>query len=273
MSRSTQGTGNSSSMQGNSMTSYSGSSALADLYRIQIETGDLENKISLLKDQKRTITAAFDNYLNRMPESEVTVADTLEPDTLNILLSAIPDSMIRNNPMLSMIRLEEQSFDARKKMVTGMGYPMFGLGLDYSLINKSEMSTSEMNGRDMIMPMVSVTLPIYRKKYKAMQAETELLKTSAIHDYSATKNDLQTEYYQAVQLYQDAQRRMKLYADQYLLASKSLDIIIKSYSASGASLTDVLRVQQQTLDYELKQVEAVADFNTAVAWLKRLSVI
>jgi hypothetical protein len=24
------------------------------------------------------------------------------------------------------------------------------------------------------------------------------------------------------------------------------------------------------LDYEIKQVEAVADFNTAVAWLKRL---
>jgi outer membrane protein TolC len=263
------GNGSSSS----SMESASGSSALVDLYRIQIETGELENRIALLNNQKSTVIATFNNYLDRNPESKVTVTDSLEPDTLNILLSAIPDSMIKNNPMLSMIRFEEQSFDARKKMVNRMGYPMFGLGLDYSLINKSEMSTAEMNGRDMIMPMVSVTLPIYRRKYKAMQTETELLKTSATHEYSATTNNLQTEYYQAVQLYQDAQRRMKLYADQYLLASKSLDIIIKSYSASGASLTDVLRIQQQTLDYELKQVEAVTDFNTAIAWLKRLSVI
>jgi outer membrane protein TolC len=71
-------------------------------------------------------------------------------------------------------------------------------------------------------------------------------------------------------LYQDAQRRIKLYGNQYLLASKSFDIILKSFSASLSGLTDVLRIRQQMLDYELKQVEAVADFNTAIAWLKRL---
>jgi hypothetical protein len=46
--------------------------------------------------------------------------------------------------------------------------------------------------------------------------------------------------------------------------------MLKSFSASGSSLTDILRIQQQTLDYELKQVQAVADYNTSIAWLKRL---
>ena len=71
-------------------------------------------------------------------------------------------------------------------------------------------------------------------------------------------------------MYQDAKRRIKLYDNQYQLASKSLDLMLKSFSVSTSSLTDVLRIRQQTLDYELKQVEAIADFNTAVAWLKRL---
>jgi outer membrane protein TolC len=150
---------------------------------------------------------------------------------------------------------------------------MLGLGVDYSMINKSEMSTSSMNGKDMIMPMVSVTLPIYRKKYKAMQNEADLLKTSVVQNYATTANNLQTEYYQAVQLYQDANRRMKLYSDQYQLAKKSLDIMLKSFSASGGSLTDILRIQRQTLDYELKQVEAVADYNTSITWLERLVAI
>jgi outer membrane protein TolC len=132
------------------------------------------------------------------------------------------------------------------------------------------MSASSMNGKDMVMPMVTVTLPIYRKKYNAMVKEADLLKTATSLNYQATANSLQTEYYQAVQLYQDAQRRVKLYENQYQLASKSLDLVIKSFSTSSSGLTDVLRVQQQTLDYELKQVEAIADFNTAVAWLKRL---
>jgi outer membrane protein TolC len=103
-----------------------------------------------------------------------------------------------------------------------------------------------------------------------MVKEADLLKTATSLNYQATANSLQTEYYQAVQLYQDAQRRVKLYENQYQLASKSLDLVIKSFSTSSSGLTDVLRVQQQTLDYELKQVEAIADFNTAVAWLKRL---
>ena len=103
-----------------------------------------------------------------------------------------------------------------------------------------------------------------------MQTEADLLSTSASQNYIATANSLQTDYYQAVQLYQDAQRRIKLYDNQYQLASKSFDLILKSFSASSSGLSDVLRIRQQTLDYELKQVEAVADFNTAIAWLKRL---
>ena len=120
------------------------------------------------------------------------------------------------------------------------------------------------------MPMVVFTLPIYRKKYTAMQNEAELMKIAASENYQATANSLQTDYYKAVQLYQDAQRRIKLYGNQYQLASKSFNLILKSFSTSSSGLTDVLRVRQQTLEYELKQAEAVADFNTAIAWLKRL---
>jgi outer membrane protein TolC len=259
-----------SSMQTGSMGSSAGSSGLADLYRIQIENGELENNIALLKNQEQTIIALFNSYLNRSPVSPVFTDEVLIIDSLGLSLIAVSDSILANNPMLSMLEFEKQSYLARKKMVTGMGYPMVGLGLNYSIIGKNEMSTSSMNGKDMIMPMVSVTLPIYRKKYAASQKEAYLLSTAVSQNYQTTANSLQTEYYQAVQLYQDAQRRIKLYENQYNLASKSLDLMLKSFSASSSGLTDVLRVRQQTLDYELKQVEAVADFNTAVAWLKRL---
>jgi outer membrane protein TolC len=252
------------------MGSSSEGFGLADLYRIQIEIGDLENNIALLKNQYNTIVAKFNSFLNRPVQSPVAIIDTLGPDTLNISLLAVSDSMLRNNPMLGMFQYEQQSIEARKKMVTRMSYPMIGLGVEYSLINKSEMSTSPMNGKDMIMPMISVTLPIYRGKYKAMRTEADLLKTATAQNYTASANNLQTEYYQAVQLYQDSQRRMTLYANQYSLANKTLNIMLKSFATSGSRLTDILRIRQQTLDYEFKQVEAVADYNTAVAWLKKL---
>jgi outer membrane protein TolC len=84
---------------------------------------------------------------------------------------------------------------------------------------------------------------------------------------------LQTEYFQALQSYEDAGRRIKLYSLQSGLASQTLDILIKSYSASTSELTEVLRARQQTYEYELKKVEALTDFNTAVAWLRRMGSI
>jgi outer membrane protein TolC len=259
-----------SQMQTGLMGSSSGNFGLTDLYQLQMEAGELENNIALLKNQRNTIIAQFNSYLNRPVTSPVFTAEILTQDSLGLSLIIVSDSILANNPMLGMLKYEKKSFEARKKMITAMGYPMVGLGLNYSLINKNIMSASTMNGKDMIMPMVTVTLPIYRKKYNAMQTETDLLKIAVSQNYKATANSLQTEYYQAVQLYQDAQRRVKLYNNQYELASKSLDLILKSFATSFSGLTDVLRVRQQTLDYELKQTEAVADLNTAIAWLKRL---
>ena len=179
--------------------------------------------------------------------------------------------MFTRNPMLGMLQYEQQSMDTRKKMQKQMGLPMVGLGVNYSVITKSAMSTSPMNGQDMIMPMVTLTLPIYRKKYNAMQTEVKFLKTASEQNYQATANALQTEYYEALQLYNDAQRRMKLYDSQSQLAKKSLDIMIKTFSSSASGLTDILRIRQQLLNYELKKVEAVVDFNKAEAWIKRLT--
>lgn len=259
-----------SSIPGNSMGSQTGGSGLADLYRIMIEISDLENNIASLKNLMQSVTARFNAYLNRPVVLPVVLPDTLRPELFDISLAAVTDSMLANNPMLEMLKYEQQSLDARYRMVTGMGYPMVGFGINYSLINKNEMSTSSMNGKDMVMPMVTLALPIYRKKYNAMKTEVELLKTATSQGYAAASNSLQAEFYQAVRLYQDAMRRQKLYADQYQLADNSLNIMLKSYSSSIVSLTDILRVRQQILDYKIKQVEAIADYNTAVAWLKRL---
>ena len=252
--------------------SVSGSPGLTEVYRIQIEIGDLENNISQLKNQMKTLSAQFNAYLNRPPETKVSLPDSLVAVSFNTGELPVTDSVFLSNPMLGMIRYEQQSLEARKQMVSKMAYPMVGLGLNYSLIGKSSnaMSAPDMNGLDMIMPMVTVTLPVYRKKYTAMRREAELLNSAADQSYHATVNSLQTEYYQALQMLTDAQRREKLYDQQYRLASGTMDIMMKSFASSGTQLSDLLRISQQKLDYQYRKTEAVADHNTAVAWIRRL---
>ncbi len=266
----TSSSASSSSSSSVPMSSSQGGTGLAGVYQIQIETGSLEDNIASLKSEEQVVVTRFNSLLNRPQRMPVAVVDMLPTEPLDIVYLSVNDSMFTRNPMLGMLTYEQKSLTARTKMQKQMGLPMVGLGINYTVINKSEMSTSAMNGQDMIMPMVTLTLPIYRKKYKAMQAETNFLKTASEQNYQATANALQTEYYEALQLYIDAQRRMKLYDSQSQLARKSMDISIKTFSSSASGLTDILRIRQQLLDYELKQVEAVVEFNKAEAWVKRL---
>ncbi len=260
-----------SAMQQASMGSDPGISGLTDIYQIRIESAELAAKIEGLRDLDRATAAKFNSYLNRSPESSVFTPGSLDPDTLFLPVLPVSDTILKSSPMLGMLDYEIQSVEARRKMIRGMGYPMVGLGINYSIIGSSSMSVSGMNGKDMVMPMLSVTLPVYRKKYKAMAAEADLLKSAAINDYASAANTLQAEVYMALQQYNDAKRRIRLYKYQAGLASKSLGITIKSYSASAASLSELLRIRQQTYDYELKVSEALADLNTSVALLKRLT--
>jgi outer membrane protein TolC len=255
---------------GRTMESGSGGSGLADLYRVQIEIAGMENNIAELQSRHRSLTVSFNSLINRPPLAGVSVPDTITADTLSLPLNTVLDSMLVNNPMIMMLDYERQSLDARKEMVTRMGYPMIGLGLNYSLISRNAMSSSSMNGKDMIMPMAKITLPIYRKKYRSMQNEASLMEKSAGYNRDAVSNSLEAEYYIALQSYQDALRRVKLYSVQLELANRSLSVLLKSFASSGADLTEVLQTRQQTLDYELKSVEAVTDCNTSLARIRQL---
>jgi outer membrane protein TolC len=256
-----------------SMSSISGASGLSEVYQIQIETASLEDNIASLENEEQVAVARFNSLLNRPQKTPVAAVELLPVEPMDIAYLSVNDSMFTRNPMLGMLAYEQQSLTSRTRMQRQMGLPMVGVGVNYSVISKSEMSTSPMNGQDMIMPMLTVTLPIYRKKYKAMQAETNFLKTASEQNYQATVNALQSEYYQALQQYNDAARRMKLYDNQSQLAKKSLDISIKTFSSSASGLSDILRIRQQLLDYELKQVEAVVEYNKTETLIKRLKSV
>lgn len=260
-------------MQQDQMGSSSGS-GLADLYRIRMEAADLENSLSNLKDQEKTILARFNILLDRAPGREVFTADTLMADSLAVPVE-VDDSSYAGNPMLGMYEYERKAYEAREKMSKGMGLPMVGLGLGYSLIGNTEsgMTDPEMNGGDMIMPMVSVTLPIWRKKYRSMRNEASLMAESAAQGYNSASNTLLSEHYQAVQMYNDAMRRIRLNKGQHELASNTLNLLLTSFSVSSAGLTDILRVRQQLLDYEMRELEAVTDYKKAVAMLIRIMAI
>lgn len=239
---------------------------LVNILKVQIEIGSLENRLALLKDQLITEKTRFNSYLNRKPDIEVFVSDSLMEATLPGSLALLADSIV-NNPMIKMYEADRAAIEAKIKMVTRMGYPMVGIGLNYSLIQKRPDAASMMNGQDMIMPMFTATLPIYRKKYNAMRREAEFLRDAAAESANSVKNEMTVNYQEVIQLYNNAERRVELFKRQVSLAEKTITLLTASFSAAGTDFEEILRMQQQLLDYQFKQIEALVDRNLAIATL------
>lgn len=248
----------------------SGKNDMVNLLRVQIEIHELENRLALLQEQLTTDKVSFNRYLNRAPSSEVFTGDSLTEVPVPSDILTLADSLV-NHPMVKMYEAESEANSAKLAMVTRMGYPMVGLGLNYSVIQKRDGVPPMMNGNDMTMPMISLTLPIYRKKYKAMRHEAEFMREAATVSAENVTNNLRVNFQETMQSLNDAERRTKLYTDQAMLADKSVQLLITSFSSSGSDFEEVLRMEQQLLDYQFKKVEAVVDKNTSIARLVYLT--
>ncbi|MEI6750700.1 MAG: TolC family protein, partial [Bacteroidota bacterium] len=208
--------------------------------------------------------------LNQDQNSEVEIPDTMKMESLSVPLLAIADSIVAKNPMLAMLDAEGESYSAMREKSRKMGFPMVGLGINYMVIQKQTGNPSMMNGKDMVMPMVNFSIPIYRKKYNAMQKEAKLLQESTVQKSADLKNNLLVQYHQLVQDLNDASRRVDLYREQADLAKRSSGLLLAGFTSGDTDYREVLRMQYKVQDYGFKFFEAVADYNTSVAQADKL---
>lgn len=266
-------TGNPSSRnmpQMGEMGNMSNSGSMIDVLRVQMEINELQNNLALLEDSKIPLTARFNQLLNRDKIEPVIFSDSIMAATIPVALNEIPDSIKNNNPMLKMLEQDEQAFIAQGKMNQKMGLPMIGVGLQYDIFQPRANSESMMNGRNMLMPMATVTIPLWRKKYTASVKESDYMRQAVLEQKQEVSNQLMVNYEDALKDLKDADRRVKLYQEQTSLANQALNILIVQYSTEGSNFEEVLRMQQQLLDYRLKYLDALIDGNIAVAMMERL---
>lgn len=264
--------GMASGPMGSSMGTGSSSGTMSDVLRIQIEKAELQNNLELIVSNRTAAEARFNALLNRRQDMRVAVPDSLRQLHFQIDDQAMTDSIIIANPMLSMLEAEANAYRAKAEMDKKMSYPMFGIGLQYSLVGKSNnsMVMDNMNGMDMVMPMFKISIPIFRKKYQAQQKESRHYRQASELKYENTLNQLQSEYQTVKQQLADASRKIALYQKQQELSLSTWQLIVREFSAGTTSLTDVIQVERQLLDYRLKKSEAIAEYNTRIAGMEKL---
>lgn len=262
--------GGMSGMGGGSMGTATG--GMSDVLRVQMERAELEAELENLSSARVTAEARFNALLNRPADMSVAVPDSLELRVFRMDGQALTDSIFSRNPMLTMIEAEAEAYRAKEKMDRRMSYPMIGVGLQYSLLNKMAhpVGMADMNGKDMVMPMVKISLPVFRRKYNAQRQESLSNRRASELKRDDMQNLLQAEYAGVRQQLEDAGRKVDLYSRQYALSLSAWQLIVREFSAGRQSLTDVIQVERQMLDYKLRKSEAIAAYNTGVAAMEKL---
>jgi len=247
----------------------SGSASSVDAYRVQMEINDLENQLALLKDNAQVLSVKFNSFLNVDVNSNVQIAEKLTEVSLLDKRSAL-DSVLINNNTLAAFDYQIEDLQYQQKTASKEGLPQFNIGFDYTFIGEGS-STASNAGQDAFMfPKVGITVPLYRKKYKAKAQEVIYLQEAKTNEKFDKENTLTVLFESVWKDYQDALRRTSLYQEQEELAEKSLSILESEYATSNMNFEEILRMERKLLKYALEMQKATADKEAAVAFIQYL---
>ena len=245
-----------------------GKGAMVDVLRIDLKRNESRLNSQLLKDKKIPLQVAFNAILNRNSTAEIQYPTELPLTQKND--SSKMDSLFNNNPQLLQLDRQKEAFEAQKIVAIKEGNPKIGLGLDYSIISKRDVPDLAMNGQDAIMPMLSVSLPIFRKKYRAAQKEMDFMITATEAKKTAVSNSLQTRFSNAQYDLSKSIELLNLYEIQIKTSQQAIALLIASYSNSNSDFVEILRLHQDLLLYKKMTATEIKNQFTAQAKLDYL---
>jgi len=244
-----------------------GSGTLADALRVDIMTNEVKTETEILKKKIKSLEVAFNKLLNRSVEEAINIPDefVLPPDT-----EFSSEGIESHNPKL--IELDKRISEARaqEQIALKQGMPRLGLGFDYYVTAKRPNLTFEDNGKDAWMPMLTVSLPIYRNKYKASVSEAKHMQQAFTEMKADMGNQLISDFEKTQFERNKADQELELWDKQIQQTQQILDLLLSAYENSGADFEEILSTQQMILKYEMNRASAAKDYLLAEAQLMYL---
>lgn len=238
-----------------------------DEFRIEMELGDLENQLALLRDNQQFLSVAFNKLLNT-ELTHITLPDTLWNTTPILSRQAILDSIRTGNHQLLGLELQREALSYKQELADKSGKPDFSLGLDYIVVGKGE---NNLSGQDAFMfPRIGISIPLYRDKYRSMIKEAVYQETAKVLEKEDKQNMLDILFEKTWNELQDAGRRIVLYNKQQDLANRSINLLEVEYATADKNFEEVLRMERKLLFYALELERARADKQAAVSFLDYL---
>lgn len=235
----------------------SGKSAVVNVFRLQMQRNEISAKKEVFQHQFSGYQSVMNNILNRNANELVVVTDSLN----------VPDNEELINQKGLVVHPELIKYDklydavAKSELVNQKeNNTMFGFGLDYVTVRKRPGMEFNHNGKDIFMPMMSLSIPLFNKKYKSVTIQNKLQQDIIKEEREERLNNLQAKLNQALANRKAALANYKAQVENLKKAKEAEQLLTNSYQTNMVDFNDILKVQELQLKYEVNRIEAIKNY-------------
>ena len=245
-----------------------GKASAVDVLRLQIRQNELVQQKEVLEQDYLAEQTAFNNLLNRDEDIAVTVVEEMFiPDEDALILT----ENLQLNPELIKYDKLFESVEQSELLNQKESAPNIGFGLDYVPVSeRPDMNFSD-NGKDIVMPMVSISIPIFNNKYKSVTKQNELKQLEIKSQKEERLNNLETRLAQAIYNRNTMRIKFNVQTDNLKQANDAEEILIKNYETGTIDFNDVLDVQELQLRFQINLIESNRGYYTEYAIINYLT--
>ena len=233
-----------------------GKASAVDVLRLQIRQNELEENKLVLEQEYQTERTKFNKLLNRENSIAIELVDSLmiyEP-------TEIQQSQLEVHPELEKYDRLYESIAQSEILNQKEANPNLGFGLDYiPVADRAGMNFSD-NGKDILMPMVSLSVPIFNNKYKSKTVQNELRQDEINAQKENRKNLLEILLSDAINSREAARIKFDTQMKNLERANDAEEILIKNYETGTIDFNDVLDIQELQLKFQINGIEAVKNY-------------
>jgi cobalt-zinc-cadmium efflux system outer membrane protein len=242
-----------------------------DIIRAQVELAKLEDILRSLEELREPTVARLNSILNRPTNAKLDWPEKEAFREVRIERKHVIEALIKRNPELAKLNWQIEAAEAKVELAKKKFYPDIGVGMDWIQTDGAITSGVRDSGKDPVILMFSMNIPLWRDNYSAAKRQAEANVRKVQQEKISTENQLMAHAMKVLYGVEDSQRKVVLCRD--ILVSKAEELLWASEEAYRSGTIDFLSLidaQQMLLKYKLDYERAATDNQQKQAELEML---
>lgn len=234
-----------------------GKASVVDVLRLQIRQNELRQQQKVLQEEYVAERSTFNILRNQRQTLAVAIVPELEIPTEDF---SYPEDAILGNPEVLKYDKLYESVTQSELLNQKERAPSLGFGVDYiPVAERTDMNPMD-NGKDILMPMVTFSIPIFNQGYKSISKQNELKQREIQSQKEQRLNTLKTLLSMAVSERNQARIMFETQKQNLKQANDAEEILTKNYETGTIDFNDLLDIQELQLKFEMNQIEAIKTY-------------